>query len=806
MKRIKKIVCSMTALALLVCMFGCERKEKEKTVIKQEVDIQKADDESSIADEFKGVYKYQTLDFTNDNINDTKVIGKSSGGYWVSYKISDGNGNIVDYKVKKVGIENGSEICKAKLEQLPKELQENISYLDLDFAITSDGGFVQLLCLENSTNHAGYNFYAVRFDDEGNYVNNQFLYSSQEDEIPFFNIYPIENDSFIIANSLDGKNNYYFVYDGKKTVSKSQKLKNTENSIKKIVALDDKTAIAFYSTAGSEEKFYTFDIESGQTGEEQSLDGRLNAEIKGIDDKYYGFDTSGIYSLDLEGSKKQIIVNYTNSSIDGTKITEVFPLENGDFLAVMSDENFENESLIRLKKADPKSLENIQTITVAVGNDKLLSQIAKYNASQDKYKIVAKDYMGDNGDFENASKQLNLDIASGKAPDIISFDIMAYNIYDFVKKGALIDLYPLIQQDENINLDDYYSGILKAHEYDGKLLGVCNSFAIDTWTCDAQGELANQFKDGWTFDEFIDFYNNIPEGKSFFETGSADRFSCMNWLVYNNLDSFIDFKNSSCSFDTPEFINFLEFMKILPNDYTAVETGQDTTNWTEENYEENRQNRHNLSNEELNDKTYKQTMALRNGDAFVHSTSIGNILNYWYDQNNYFKNGMKFIGFPIIESESNKNSRVAQIYTQNSFGILSSSKYPEQCWDFLKIVMDSDTSRGSSININRNTLEKIILREIQSNSYVDENGNVTVHANTIQFDVDGKEMPPPTWEDFKPFIEYLDTLEAHSEFPTEICNIINEECQSFYNNKQDSKKTAKDIEDRILIYLSEHKD
>lgn len=814
---IRRIVCSGTAFVMLVSMFGC--KEKEKTADDSEQNVQ---NESIIPEEFRGVYKYKSLEFINDNASQINVIGKSAAGYWVSYNLNDSNGNMVECRVSKVGIENGSEICRAELEDVPEEIRKNRSPYGIDFAIAEDGGFIQIVCVEESTvgtdrnkvnfttdegdeyyEHVISHYYAVRFDDEGRYVSNQLVYSSEEgDRYCYLNIYPMANGSFMLANKTN-ENPFYMMYDGKKTVSEPQKLKKVENYLKRIVPQDDKTAISFYTTSDCKEKWFTFDIESGKIGNEKSVDslnkgGYAFNEIKGIDGKYYAYDENGIYSLDLENSKKQIIVNYNNSSIDGTRITGVFPLEDGDFLAVICDENWQNEKLIRLKQADPKSLENIQTITIAVGqNDDILSQIAEYNASQDKYKVVAKNYTGYDGNTEDAYKQLNTDIASGNAPDIISFELMRNNVYSFAKKGMFVDLYTMFQQDENVKFDDYYIGILKAFEYDGKLVGICDSFSVYTWACDEQGELAKQFKNGWTTDEFIDFYNNIPEGKSFFETGrSATRIEIMSSLVYNNLSSFVDLRKSTCSFNTPEFIKLLDFVKTLPNDQTAIDIGEDTTNWTDEEYANEFENREPI---DTNEEGYKQIMALRNGDAFVYNEHMGNMNDYWYCMKTYFPNGMKYIGLPTIGSNSSAN-----IYTRNQYGILSSSKYPEQCWEFLKIIMDSDVS---GFSINRNVFEKNLRRETEVNTYTDENGNVKIQKNfTVLGGADDikEDIGYPTWEDLKPFRDFIDTLETHLEYPNEIYDIISGECLNLFNNKQDSKKTAKNIQERVSIYLSEH--
>ena len=189
-------------------------------------------------------------------------------------------------------------------------------------------------------------------------------------------------------------------------------------------------------------------------------------------------------------------------------------------------------------------------------------------------------------------------------------------------------------------------------------------------------------------------------------------------------------------------------------------------------------------------------MAMRNGNAFVREEHMANMSDYWREKNTYFPNGMKFIGFPTIGS-----TRPTTVYTYNKYGILSSSKYPEQCWEFLKIIMNSQTYGYS---VSRSTFEKNLRYETEVSSYTDENGNVKVYPNTIQVGDKEEDIGYPTWEDLKPFRDFIDTLEAYSDYSEEIYNIINEECQSFYNDKQDSKKTAKNIQDRILIYLSEH--
>jgi multiple sugar transport system substrate-binding protein len=58
-------------------------------------------------------------------------------------------------------------------------------------------------------------------------------------------------------------------------------------------------------------------------------------------------------------------------------------------------------------------------------------------------------------------------IAAGEAPDI--FQVGDGDVAMFMAKGAFEELNPYIEGDNGINLDDYYEGVLKVGEVDGKL-------------------------------------------------------------------------------------------------------------------------------------------------------------------------------------------------------------------------------------------------------------------------------------------------------------------------------------------------
>lgn len=73
---------------------------------------------------------------------------------------------------------------------------------------------------------------------------------------------------------------------------------------------------------------------------------------------------------------------------------------------------------------------------------------------------------------------LYLDMISGNTPDVV------YSITDdiskLVKKGYMTDMYPLMEQSENLKKEDFLPNVLKGLDVDGKLPAICNEWSLLT--------------------------------------------------------------------------------------------------------------------------------------------------------------------------------------------------------------------------------------------------------------------------------------------------------------------------------------
>ena len=125
---------------------------------------------------------------------------------------------------------------------------------------------------------------------------------------------------------------------------------------------------------------------------------------------------------------------------------------------------------------------------------------------------------------------------SGKGADIFFGSYFDMDFENLADKGALVDLYELIDADEDIGREDFIQSILNAMEYKGKLYAVPHDFSL--YTIVGKKSLLEKY-DKWDYD------SNMAE----------------------------------CSFDSEQFIKLLELAKNSGTEYDiSADAGELLTN------------------------------------------------------------------------------------------------------------------------------------------------------------------------------------------------------------------------------------
>lgn len=845
---VKRLVCATTALVMSLAVFsGCTKKDEKNndsskaagnnSVTTGEQDNDNSTSAEQVKAEYTNVYTQEDLVFSDQKVGGIRHICTSGkDALWVNYYNQD---DFTD-KISKVGFD-GKELAKLSFDGIDDNanIQKNDSAYIMSMGETSDGGLYQVISYNVSASGIKQEeldweddkqldeyykdcklvYYFARFDKDGKFVSGKEM-ESQKVEREGGNSSSIESVVILGEKYIVFKTSYddesgeeshsYYTYDEESGAGESKNLEGNIGWISNMAALDDKTIIVSYQSSDDyQSKVAKLDIESGKLGDPKDIkssasDYADNNIFVGTNGKLYSYNQNGVYSVDYDAGKKTEVVNWRNSSVSENSIntgTGMIALENGDFIAVLNSEEGDSASLVRLSRVSDEDLKNIETITLGVyyTGTEVSKQVAEFNKTQDKYKIIVKDYSQyvseDDEDASAAYNQYKNDLTTGNAPDIVSLEFLGSKVQDLQSKDAFIDLNTMFEKDSDIKKDDFLENVFSAYEYDGKLCGVCTNWQVMTWAGDK--EVFKDYKDGWTIDEFIDFYKNMDSGKTFFNTGNLDRETIFDFIVNVNLGSFIDFKNSTCSFDNEDFIKLLDFIKDLPNDSIAAETGEDTTNWTDEDY----QNYYENQNWD-EDKWRNQESACRNGKAYIYQASIYDMTNFQEYNKGYFKNGVKFVGLPKVNG-----SPSSVIYASGAYAISSKTQYPDQCWEFLKTAL-SDESQNNidfSLPVKKSALEKKAEEAMKPASYKDENGKEVTEDRTFYLSGEDKEITigQPTKEEMNEFVAWLESQNGIMTYDMDIMDIINEELSALYSGDKDAQQTAKAIQSRMSIYLSE---
>ncbi len=184
--------------------------------------------------------------------------------------------------------------------------------------------------------------------------------------------------------------------------------------------------------------------------------------------------------------------------------------------------------------------------------------VRDFNRRSTEYYVTIRDYSGGQPTtrdvLDGALTAMNLDIAAGRMPDLLSVqDGVPFKSY--AKKGLLRDLGPWLES-EGIEL---LPQLQRCVTVDGKTAMVCGSFALITaiGSRDFLGDLS-----GWTPAEAEALAASLPECRGVF-TSTMTRDLFLRYLSYY-LEGYLDWEAGTSSFDSPEFRDVLDFAAALP--------------------------------------------------------------------------------------------------------------------------------------------------------------------------------------------------------------------------------------------------
>ncbi len=504
------------------------------------------------------------------------------------------------------------------------------------------------------------------------------------------------------------------------------------------------------------------DIENKKTGEKFKTD-------------LIGTFLDGTGSHDLLVLTEKVLAGYDIESGELTPIADVSAsginvdaVRYGGKFAILPDGNilcisYEYDGNVRLNsktvtvlsenfsKAEKKTV----TMYAITGNAKIREQINKFNKENSEYKVELTVF--DNGeDLITARTRLNNEIIAGNIPDIMVIDTFT-PVESYISKGLFVDIYPFMDNDDDINREDILPNVLKAFERDGKLYEAVPDFYVETIV--GKTEIVGE-EQNWDIDEFLGFCeNNAEDPEKVFGTLYTGE-SIISQLTYSGYGNFVDNVSGECHFDSEEFIKLLEFCKELPAE-------------SDNDYGEKYQNR------------------FRCGNALLDFGVMFNFRSLREYEEWYFGGKVTAKGFPL-------SGGGLVIDASEIFAITSGAKEPQGAWEFVKTFYSEEYQdsfadvHSYSFPVRVSSLEKQAECFLNSNSVV----SMSIGGNSY-------EIGANTEKDNARIMDIITSANKAAAYDPNIDAIVSEEAGAFFAGGRSAEETAEIIQNRVSTYLAE---
>lgn len=489
---------------------------------------------------------------------------------------------------------------------------------------------------------------------------------------------------------------------------------------------------------------------------------------------FYFYDSTAIYGANLADGKCEEVVNFLNSDFMGDSINQITMLPDGHFMISTYDyDGSDDAGVYVLTERDPKEFENVQMITLATcwTSSSLSKAVRNFNRQDSGYRIGIVDYSKYNTeeDWEAGIAKFESDMTSGIVADIICTSSISYE--KFANKGIFLDLGDYVS---TLNPDEYFMNALDSLRYGDTLNRM--GFSFNVQTLQAKTEHVNG-KSGISVAEFMELIQNLPDGMEAFQEMS--RSSALYQLCSGNLNAFVDVKNATCTFNTPEFVQLLELCKSYPEDSSMK--GDKTQEewdayWNEYEYQY------------INDKTLFQQF-------YIHDLKQTLRERYQY----FDKADVTLVGYPTVKENSN-GGRFNFDYT---LAISANSAMKDQAWGFFTDMLSEESQEklGWQLPLRKEAFDKIAEEAMQPETYKDQNGETQL----ITWYRGSEEMEQiiPTQKDIDEIKNYIMNITEIAYYDEQIYTIVQEETEKFFSGDQTAQAAADMIQSRASLYLSE---
>ncbi|MCH5275208.1 MAG: extracellular solute-binding protein [Lachnospiraceae bacterium] len=636
---------------------------------------------------------------------------------------------------------------------------------------------------------------AYAFDEMGDYVPGEYslvLYAFALDGTEKFQaVISDSNESYVYINTMvaDEKGNValisggstgtVYIYDaqGNQTAQIDLSAQQLGYVSQAFVDKDGKLNMLAYDNNYTKMSLYRYNMQTGAYEDEGKLLDTLNNY--GVSTgKSYDFiltNSMGIYGYNMGDEDVTQILSYLNSDLDYNTLGNIYEMDGDQLFCTYYDQENWSVHFALLNYVDPETIPDKQVISIACYylDWDMRRRIVEFNRSSDTYRILVKDYSSYStmDDYTAGYTRLNNDILTGQMPDILVLDRYYMPVDSYIAKGLLADIGKMIDEDEELNREDYFENVFEAYSVKGVLYSVIPSFNIRTVA--AKTALVGDTP-GWTMEDLWALQEQFPDAR-IFEEGTTQSTIMYQILTFSG-SKFIDSATGKCSFDSQEFIDLLEFVKQFPAEFDWESVEYD--------YIENQL-------QYRNNKTLLCNVYIYGFDSWD---------GYTYASQVTFGEPITFIGFPTQEGNG------AVVRASSQYAISARSSVKEGAWEFLRYYLTEDYQR-ENIYYSLPILKDLLLERLEEAKerpyWEDEDGNKNYYDNSFYIAEEEFTFVPLTDAEAEWLYEYISSVNKADYYDENLEEIISEEAAAFFAGQKTAAEVADIIQSRAQIYINE---
>ncbi|MCG8502247.1 MAG: extracellular solute-binding protein [Firmicutes bacterium] len=421
-----------------------------------------------------------------------------------------------------------------------------------------------------------------------------------------------------------------------------------------------------------------------------------------------------------------------------------------------------------------KDVLNFYCFDLTETDNKILESAAKkFENEHPGMSVNIKDFEEQGYNIDRYLNTVNVELMSGKGPDIISGTYLP--AVKYMEKNIFANLSEFMKEDTTFDQSKYFENVIEAGKYKGNLYLLPVYFNIRTVVAskEALDDMSIEINDDeWGLKDLISIAEKVTTDID--GNGVIDRYAFpkidIQALVqmFIATENFVDYEHKTSYFNEDEFIELLELLEMFHKEKLTHTK---------------------LSIDKLISYKDSQVTVFNGGDIDGYRGLLGTKYRIGGGERVFLK-----------MPSSTKQGRNT-VYSKFMLGVNNHSKNKDYAWEFIKILMSDDYQRlyadASSIAgfpMNKEACD-VQLRNVKMLDWrLKDSGSwipVVLNEGDISF--------------VKQYIENIDRI---TYYDTKIENIVMDEIGSLFKNKlsfrkKDAEDVARLIQNKVMLYLEE---